>query len=104
MNDSPFGKPAQLGNILRQVVRKKGLAEESSQKELSEIWARTAGERVASKSFVRKLRSGVLEIGVSNGAILEELNCYLKHDLLPDIQKLHPDPPVTSLKFVRINS
>ncbi len=104
MNDSPFGKPTQLGHILQQLVRKKGLAEESTQKELGEIWTKAAGERVASKSFVRKLRSGILEIGVSNGAILEELNCYLRHELLPAVQQLHPDPKINSLKFVKTNS
>ena len=69
--------------------------------ELEDIWRTSAGERVASKSYVKRLKSGVLEIGVTNGAILEELTCYLKHELLPAIQQKHPEPPITSLKFVK---
>ena len=106
MSDSlpqSFGKPAQLKHVLQRLVRSKGLAEESAQKHLDEIWKTTAGERVASKSFVRRLRAGVLEVGVRNGTILEELTCYLHHDLLVDLQKRHPDPPINSLKFIKIN-
>ena len=102
MNSTPFGKPAQLGHLLQNLVRKKGLAEESSGQKLNQLWKTTAGKRVGAKSFVRRLRSGVLEVGVSNGAILEELNCYLKHDLLPAMQQQHPEPPINALKFVKV--
>lgn len=102
MDSSPFGRPTQLGHLLQNLVRRKGLTEESSGQELNRLWKTTAGERVAAKSFVRKFRSGILEVGVSNGAILEELNCYLKHELLPAMQQQHPEPPITSLKFVKV--
>lgn len=102
MNSTPFGKPTQLGQLLQRLVRKKGLAEESSGQELNQLWKTTVGERVAAKSFVRRFHSGVLEVGVNNGAILEELNCYLKHDLLPAMQEQHPEPPIASLKFVKV--
>ncbi|MFY9252781.1 MAG: DUF721 domain-containing protein [Fuerstiella sp.] len=101
MDDMPFGRPVQLGQLLGNLVRKRGLAEQSSRSELEDIWRTSAGERVASKSYVKRLKSGVLEIGVTNGAILEELTCYLKHELLPAIQQKHPEPPITSLKFVK---
>jgi predicted nucleic acid-binding Zn ribbon protein len=103
MSDFAYGKPSKLGNLLQSLVRKRGLAEESTQKELDEIWKKTAGPRIGSKSFVRRLRAGVLEVGVTNGTILEELTCYLKHELLTAIQQLHPDPPINSLKFVKVN-
>ena len=101
MDDMPFGRPVQLGQLLGNLVRKRGLAEQSSRSELEDIWRTSAGERVASRSYVKRLKSGVLEIGVTNGAILEELTCYLKHELLPAIQQKHPEPPITSLKFVK---
>ena len=102
MTSPPFGKPARLGQLLQNLVRKKGIAEQSAGQELNRLWKSTAGERVAAKSFVRRFRSGILEVGVTNGAILEELNCYLKHDLLPAIQQQHPEPPITSLKFIKV--
>jgi len=103
MNDFAFGKPTQLGHVLQTLVRKRGLAEESTQKELDEIWKKAAGPRIASKTFVRRLRSGILEIGVTNGAILEELTCYLKHEVLSAVQQLQTNPPINSLKFVKVN-
>jgi predicted nucleic acid-binding Zn ribbon protein len=102
MSHSPFQKPVQLSQLLQSLVRRKGLAEQSTGQELESLWKSTAGERVAAKSFVRRLKSGVLEVGVTNGAILEELTCYLKHELLPALQRQHPEPPIESLKFVKV--
>lgn len=101
MTRSPFEKPAQLGQLLQNIVRKKGLAEQSSGRELEDLWKQTVGDRIASKSHVRKLRSGVLEVGVTNGAILEELTCYLHGELLTAMQEQHPEPKIQSLKFVK---
>ena len=101
MPRSPFEKPAQLGQLLQNIVRRKGLAEESSGDALSKLWKQTAGERISSKSHVRRLRNGVLEIGVTNGAILEELTSYLHHELLPVLQSQHPEPKIENLKFVK---
>ena len=103
MNEVPFGKPAQLGHVLKQLVRKKGLAEVSAREKLDNVWKSAAGQRISSRSYVRQLRAGVLEIAVTNGAILEELTCYLKHELLPAVQQLHPQPEIHTLKFVKVN-
>lgn len=105
MSRSPFGsssnKPARLGQLLQNIVRRKGLAEESSGDQLSTLWKQTAGDRISSKSHVRKLRNGILEIGVTNGAILEELTSYLHQDLLAAMKAQHPDPEIQNLKFVK---
>lgn len=103
MSDLPVDQPTRLGHVLQRLVRKRGIAEESAKHDLNAIWNSTAGGRVASKSFVRRLRGGVLEIGVTNGAILEELTCYLQHELLPALQQQHPTPEIHSLKFVKVN-
>ena len=101
MSPSQFEKPAQLGQLLKNIVRRKGLAEESSADVLTTLWKKTAGERISSKTHVRRLRNGVLEIGVTNGAILEELTSYLRHELLPVLQEQHPEPKIENLKFVK---
>lgn len=103
MDYETFGnKPTKLGLVLQNLVRQKGLAEQSTGQELDRLWKTVAGERAAGSSYVRKLRGGVLEIGVTNGAILEELNSYLKQDLLSAMQQQHPNPPIASLKFVKV--
>ena len=66
------------------------------------MWAAVAGERIGQRSHVKRLRDGVLEIGVRNGAVLEELSSYLKHDLLAEIQNKHVDLKIRALKFVRV--
>lgn len=96
------GKPAHLSSLLNNLVRKRGITEESATQGLENIWKQTVSERVASKSYVKRFSNGVLEITVTNGAILEELTCYLKHEILPSLQERHPEPPITSLKFVKV--
>ncbi|HIF00167.1 MAG TPA: DUF721 domain-containing protein [Planctomycetes bacterium] len=98
---SHYEQPSRLGHLLQRIVRSKGLAEQSSGQELNKIWKASAGERVAARSHVRRLRGGILEIGVSNGTILEELRSYLQHELLTTMQQRHPEPPIKSLKFIK---
>jgi hypothetical protein len=98
---SHYEQPSRLGHLLQRIVRTKGLAEQTSGQELNEIWKAAAGERVAARSYVRRLRSGVLEIGVSNGTILEELRSYLQHELLTTMQQRNPERQIKSLKFIK---
>ena len=86
MNPSSFDRPTSLGRLLDQVVRRRGIAEKSGHQQLNTMWNRVAGERIGQRSYVRRLRGGVLEVGVRNGAVLEELSSYLKQDLLSAIQ------------------
>ncbi len=102
VSESTFDRPSRLSSLLTRLVRNKGLTERSSLQELDSLWKQSAGERIASRSRVRRLNRGVLEISVSNGAILEELICYLQHDLLTALQQQLPQQSVKSLKFVRV--
>lgn len=102
MKGSSFDRPASLGRLLDHIVRRRGIAEKSGQQELNNIWAKVAGERIGKRSYVRRMKDGVLEIGVRNGAVLEELSSYLRHDLLATLQSEHSELKIQSLKFVRV--
>ena len=102
MTGSSFDRPIPLGQLLDQIVRRRGIAEKSGQQNLNRIWTATAGERIGQRSSVKRLRGGVLEVGVSSGAVLEELNSYLKQDLLSSIRTGHPELRIQALKFVRV--
>ena len=97
-----FDRPLRLGQLVAGVVRRRGVAERSATEELNSIWSQMVGERIAGKSSVRRLRAGVLEIGVCNGAVLEELNSYLRHDLLRELRLRLPRHGIRSVKFVRM--
>ncbi|MEP3479847.1 MAG: DUF721 domain-containing protein [Fuerstiella sp.] len=100
--EAPYDKPKMLGNLLNGLIRRKGIAEESSVGGLADTWKKCCDERVAAKSYVRRQKGDLLEIAVTNGAILEELTGFLKHDLLKQMQQAHPESDIKSLKFVRI--
>ena len=102
MAASSFDRPASLGRLLDQVVRRHGIAEKSAHEELNRVWTEITETRISQRSNVRRLRDGVLEIGVRNGAVLEELSSYLKQDLLTEIQTRYTQLNIRSLKFVRM--
>lgn len=102
MSDAPFDKPKALGSLLNGLIRRRGIAEESTVSGLADTWKNCCDERVAAKSYVRRQKGDILEIAVTNGAILEELTGFLKHDLLLQMQQAHPESNINSLKFVRI--
>lgn len=102
MYEAPYDKPKTLGGLLNGLIRRKGIAEESSVGGLADTWKKCCDERVAAKSFVRRQKGDLLEIAVTNGAILEELTGFLKHDLLIQMQQAHPESDIKSLRFVRI--
>lgn len=97
-----FDRPLQLGHLLAGVIRRRGVAEKSAMAELNRMWCQVVDERIAQKSAVRRLRNRVLEIGVRNGAVLEELSSYHRHDVLKALQSRFPRSGIDSLKFVRI--
>lgn len=102
MSHASFDKPKALGSLLNGLIRRRGIAEETTFGGLATTWKNCCDERVAAKSYVRKQKGDILEIAVTNGAILEELTGFLKHDLLRQIQQAHPESNINSLKFVRI--
>lgn len=104
MYEAPYDKPKALGSLLNGLIRRKGIAEESSVGGLADTWKNCCDERVAAKSYVRRQKGDLLEIAVTNGAILEELTGFLKHDLLVQMQQAHPESDIKSLKFVRIQN
>ena len=102
MDRPPSDGPTSLGFLLDQVIRRRGIAEKSAQQELNRMWADLTEPRIRERSFVRRLRDGVLEIGVRNGAVLEELNGFRRHELLEEIQARYAEFRIRTLKFIRV--
>ncbi len=77
-------RPKQIGNLLAQVVQRRGYAQVRTANERDEAWQTAVGE-VASATRVGSLRRGTLQIEVANSLLMQELT-FRKEELLRKLQ------------------
>lgn len=91
--------PQHLSDVLAELIALRGLSRRRADTQLQEVWANVVDERVALQTRVLGIRRGVLQIGVSNAALLSELVGFQKSSLLNTLQREHPDLQIGDLKF-----
>ena len=99
--ENAFSRPSRLGDVLSRLIRSRGLVETSAVEPLNTVWKRVAGAEIGARSTVNKLRDGVLEIAVSNGAVLEQLRSYLHQTMLEKVQAALPESQIRIIRYVR---
>jgi predicted nucleic acid-binding Zn ribbon protein len=97
-----LGGPQKIGDVLSQLMSRRGYARVQASSQLGEVWARAAGEPLAAASRPGNLRRGVLEVIVGNSAVIQELN-FMKRTILKQLTQLAPEQKVRDLRF-RIGS
>ena len=90
-------RPKQIGNVIAQVVQKRGYAQVRTANERDEAWQTAVGE-VASATRVGSLRRGTLQIEVANSLLMQELT-FRKEELLKKLNAALPDAKIKQLKF-----
>lgn len=90
--------PKPIGNVLAQLVSRRGYAQIHAAGERDEAWKRVVGEELARMTQVSALRRGVFEILVANSLLIQELT-FRKEELLANLQAALPDAGVKQLKF-----
>ncbi len=90
--------PKKLGDVLAQLVARRGYAREQSGAALETAWRQAAGEQIAKFTQVGAIRGGTLEVTVANNLLVQELG-FQKVDLLERLQRLAGDQKVNNLRF-----
>jgi predicted nucleic acid-binding Zn ribbon protein len=90
--------PETIGNILSELMARRGFARIQSTEVLETAWRQAAGPLAAQYTRVGPIRRGVLEIIVANSTLVQELG-YQKHDILATLQQLLPDEGIKCLRF-----
>lgn len=96
---APGEQPQPLGDVLGQLFALRGYGRIRTERQLHEAWERVAGERIAKHSKVIGLRSGILQVAVSNSALLGELASFYKEELLEKLRNEYRDVWIRDLKF-----
>ncbi|MEX0718418.1 MAG: DUF721 domain-containing protein [Planctomycetaceae bacterium] len=94
--------PESLGKALAELVALRGLARPRGDAQLADVWRNVAGPQIAAATKVLGIRRGVLQVGVSNSALLSELASFHKASLLAAMTREHADLKIRDLKF-RLN-
>jgi len=90
--------PQAIGNVLSELMARRGFARVQSAAAYESAWRRAAGPVLAAYSRVGLLRRGTLEVVVAHSALVQELG-FQKQSLLRALSELLPDEGITDLRF-----
>ena len=90
--------PQTIGNILSELMARRGFARVQSTEALETAWRQAAGPLAAAYTRVGAIRRGVLEVVVANSTLVQELG-YQKQEILAALQQLLPEENIKCLRF-----
>lgn len=91
-------RPKPIGNVIAQLVSRRGYAQVRAAGERDEAWHTAIGEELAKVTQVSALRRGVFEVLVANSLVMQELT-FRKEELLASLQAALPSEGIKQLKF-----
>lgn len=92
------GQPQRIGDVLAQLLARRGYARVRSGGACAEAWRQAAGERLASSTRATGVRRGVLEVLVENSTLVQEMN-FEKRALISRLAELLPDENIRDVRF-----
>ena len=90
--------PQPIGDILAQLMARRGFARVQGGAALAGAWRSAAGELVARYTRPGEVKRGKLEITVANSTLVQELQ-FQKPALLAELARLLPDEKIRDLRF-----
>ncbi|MGD0516100.1 MAG: DUF721 domain-containing protein [Thermoguttaceae bacterium] len=90
--------PQTIGNILSELMARRGFARVQSAEALETAWRQAAGPLAAQYTRVGDIRRGVIEVIVANSTLVQELG-YQKNEILAALQQRLPDEGIKCLRF-----
>lgn len=91
--------PTSLGRALAELVAVRGLAQTQGLTQMAELWKRTAGPDIASRTRVTAFKAGVLHVAVGNSPLLGELVGFHKEGLLAALREGRSDVRIEDVRF-----
>jgi predicted nucleic acid-binding Zn ribbon protein len=90
--------PQRIGNVIGQLLARRGYARVQTSQQLVAAWADVAGPVAAGATRVGSCRRGTLEIVVANSAVMQELNFH-KQELINQLIARVPGQSIRALRF-----
>ena len=93
-----MAQPRKIGDVLTQLIARRGYAREQSSAALEAAWREVAGKPLAGVTKAGNLRRGTLEVFVANNLLAQELG-FRKDELIERLGQLAPNERITALRF-----
>ncbi len=90
--------PKKIGNVLAQLITKRGYGRIQSAQDFTAVWQTAAGPTLSPFTQPGTLKRGKLEVTVTNSAVIQELT-FQKQHILKELRQQLPDAKVTDLRF-----
>ena len=90
--------PQAIGNVLSELMSRRGYARVQSSAAYDAAWREAAGPLAAAYTRIGAVRRGTLEVIVANSTLMQELG-FQKNALLQALNALLPDEGIKSLRF-----
>lgn len=91
-------RPKRIGNVLAQLVSRKGYAHVRASREQEQAWRSVIGPQLEPFTQFSVLKRGTFEVLVANSLMMQELT-FQKEELLLRLQQALPDLKVKQLRF-----
>ena len=90
--------PCAIGDVLSEVMARRGFARVQTAAAYDEAWCEAAGELAAKYSKPGAIRRGTLDVVVANSTLMQELG-FRKHVLIETLAGLLPDEKIENIRF-----
>lgn len=94
-----MSEPTHLSTALSELITRRGWARTQGNAQIAAAWKQAAGDRIADRTKVLGLNRGVLEIGVANAALLNELSSFHSAQLLEKLKTKYSEQTIRDLRF-----
>ena len=92
------GKPLPIGDILAELMARRGYGREETGGRCAEAWGLAVGAALGARSRAGRVRRGVLEVCVGSSVVAQELS-FQKEELLAKLARLAPEENIADLRF-----
>jgi predicted nucleic acid-binding Zn ribbon protein len=92
------GRPQKMGDVLAELMARRGYAREQTAANYETAWRQAAGEMLARHTRVGLVRRGALDVTVANSVVLQELT-FQKQAILGQLSRLLPDERIDKLRL-----
>jgi predicted nucleic acid-binding Zn ribbon protein len=93
-----MAQPKRIGNIVAELVARRGYARVMAATSCAEAWASAAGPVFTKFSRAGSIKRGVLEVFVANSTMMQEMT-FQKTALVKKLIELMPDEQIRDVKF-----
>ncbi len=90
--------PVPIGNIVADVLARRGLGRPQATIQLEEIWSEVVGDAIAPMTHCGKIHRQQLNVIVNNSTIMQELT-FRKQEIIQKLNKKTPDHLIKDIRF-----